>query len=446
MQRSLKGLLLSLVFQLLRDCPDLAYILISERPHISKYYDIGDWANSELISAFKQLTCVRPQSACIIIDGLDEAGKDHGFWQLISAVEDLSSLENVKVCVSSRPEAEFKKRLTVYPRLRLEDLTRQDIEKLARDALQDASLGHLERLSPERLDDLIKITVFGAEGVFLWAVYVLKSLRNGLLGHDSWDILQQRLEKLPQGVENLYRAMWERLNENKELWREDTAWYFKFVLDSGRFFHYSQQLIALTLVKSPSISDRIIRDRQSHDLTEVNQRCLDLETQIAVRCAGLLEFKEFSSDELFPNWNNEVVRSGIMGEVSLIHRSAFHFLCKTPDGLEILKYSSIADRDICKTRILAQIALIWIIPYRSEYEKINFRSTLADLKSFHAILGFEAEALELLRIYLRCIQITSHRDGQNPVDMITAYKRSHHTSWMTTAYFRPAFAVDLIGF
>lgn len=43
----------------------------------------------------------------------------------------------------------------------------------------------------------------------------------------------ERIRSLHRGLEDLYKDMWERLNEDRQLYQEDAAIYFKLVMAPG---------------------------------------------------------------------------------------------------------------------------------------------------------------------------------------------------------------------
>lgn len=473
MQKCPKGFLLSIVYQLLEILPDLASVVLSEDQRLSHHQSTDDWSERELLGVFKRLAALRDaDTLCIFVDGLDEVDQEYGHWNSIQLINDLASLHNVKLCVSSRPEAEFKIHLEVHPRLKLEDLTREDMRKLARDMLQDAFQGYLKRPEPATLDDLVDTTVEKAEGVFLWATYALKSLRRGLLGRDNWPNLQKRLETLPKGIGNLYRAMWERLREDEELWREEAAWYFHFVLESKIRFQNDQTLLALTIARDLSLGSEIIED-QTFDLQDLKSRCVETESQLITRCAGLLDLRISKNDWLGEEYdhNNDkdsradcdeadcdcldgydpdgddpdgddpdvMYKSGLMGEVVFIHRSAHEFLREASEGQEIMKHSRLTEEEVLRTRILTQIALVVIIPFKDRRPKIAYPVFFRDIERYHMIAGFEEKALEMLCLFLQVCQGVSRKDDKDCLYMLTGER----ISMLLTHIKNPALLVEL---
>lgn len=96
----------------------------------------GTFALAELREAFLLLMQELPGDTRIVcfIDGLDEY---YGHHQDIISLFSLSVAysPNIKLVVSSRPEAIFVESFQRWPKLRVEDLTRGDIEHYVRDNL-----------------------------------------------------------------------------------------------------------------------------------------------------------------------------------------------------------------------------------------------------------------------------------------------------------------------
>lgn len=101
LQRSLPGLLQSLLYDILRQCPSLISNVCYNRFHHHAFSSVR-WSQQEFSEAFERLnehaTFTR---FCFSIDGLDEYGHDH--LLLIEAIQDLVKSSNLKICLSSRP-------------------------------------------------------------------------------------------------------------------------------------------------------------------------------------------------------------------------------------------------------------------------------------------------------------------------------------------------------
>jgi hypothetical protein len=143
---------------------------------------------------------------CIFLDGLDEYEGD--YHDLVECVNQLQALDNVKVCVSSRPELEFTMRFRDVKKLRLEDLNRGDIMSFVKHSF--AKWGVDENTYT---DFATKITE-RAEGVFLWASLVTQELAKAYATGEDEKQLQERLSALPRGLDTLFEQMLSKLGDS----------------------------------------------------------------------------------------------------------------------------------------------------------------------------------------------------------------------------------------
>jgi hypothetical protein len=81
---------------------------------------------------------VVPLKSVVFIDGLDEYEGDH--QELGEFFKSISCLPHVKVCVSRRSWVIFQDLFRDTPSLRLQDLTRADIESFAVDRLRSSEV------------------------------------------------------------------------------------------------------------------------------------------------------------------------------------------------------------------------------------------------------------------------------------------------------------------
>lgn len=127
-QSSIKGLLCSLVYQLLarsEHLQELAMGLYDTGSHKSYH----DWSSKTLKSLLRQILGTKSHALCVFIDGLDEVSNDDGLDKLTREIEQILQFPGIKICVSSRPEASVVKWLERLhtPRIFLEDLTRPEM-------------------------------------------------------------------------------------------------------------------------------------------------------------------------------------------------------------------------------------------------------------------------------------------------------------------------------
>ncbi|EXJ71560.1 uncharacterized protein A1O5_05368 [Cladophialophora psammophila CBS 110553] len=140
-----------------------------ERWAISRHGLQSEWSFSELIETFRKLsvTTVDPENPakfCIFIDGLDEYNGDH--LDLIKTVQNIAQINNVKVCVASRPWNCFEDAFgrDSLSKLCLQDLTKDDIALYAREKLEEDPNFSLTRQDVLQTEQLISEIVHRPKG------------------------------------------------------------------------------------------------------------------------------------------------------------------------------------------------------------------------------------------------------------------------------------------
>ena len=142
---------------------------------------------------------------CFFIDGIDELEGDHK--DMAELLHSLASTQ-VKIVTSSRPINVCFNAFKGCPSLRLQDLTKNDMEIFVKENLvQHPSMAGLMKLYPLRAGELISEIKTKAEGVFLWVIIVVKLLVNGWEEGDGIKDLQRKLRCLPLDLRDLYRRM-----------------------------------------------------------------------------------------------------------------------------------------------------------------------------------------------------------------------------------------------
>ncbi|KAF2723849.1 hypothetical protein K431DRAFT_218899, partial [Polychaeton citri CBS 116435] len=228
-QKSVKGLYQSVLYQILRACPELVQMVCLRRwksPSV-EVEDQEMWSEDELKQCLEILAS---HSLCgnvgggssrqqdlrflFFIDGLDEFDGNHR--QLLRILQRLGSGDNIKICVSSRPWNDFLQLDLPSSSIRLEDLTEEDIHTYVFDTLHElqrdiVGLGFGEHPSDE-FDFLVNTIVSKAHGVFLWGFLVIRSVCDGLANGDSIAILQSRVDELPEDLIEYFKLMFKRIS------------------------------------------------------------------------------------------------------------------------------------------------------------------------------------------------------------------------------------------
>lgn len=99
---------------------------------------LDEWSDTELKLAFQTLlnNLQGTTKVALLVDGLDEFdGDEHQLQELVDMFLTWGSSSSIKICVSSRPWNLFKDSFADCPQLRLELLTRPDIELYVKDKL-----------------------------------------------------------------------------------------------------------------------------------------------------------------------------------------------------------------------------------------------------------------------------------------------------------------------
>ncbi|KAI0019297.1 hypothetical protein F4780DRAFT_448153 [Xylariomycetidae sp. FL0641] len=224
-QNTLRGLKSHLLGEAIRQAPQLSPILFPRlytKPSLMHYTDSVTLTDSQVSQALDSLlkctTSLGDRRIFILLDALDELQTEVGsedFNDLVSTVQGWASgpEQGVKICVSSRELPDFMD----FPkgqRIRLQQLTRRDMEKVITERIQshprisqmdkvcrsDSCRWHRAHLLS---DCLIQHILDSAQGVFLWVKLVLRDLRRCMSNGTSMSLLRSQVNSLPTEVEDL---------------------------------------------------------------------------------------------------------------------------------------------------------------------------------------------------------------------------------------------------
>ncbi|KAF1953597.1 hypothetical protein CC80DRAFT_507092 [Byssothecium circinans] len=209
-QMSRMGLVQTLLFQCLSGRESLIPRLLPNR--FSRYSlfggDMRPWSWLELTNALKLLLSMEEYCFLLFIDGLDEFDGDP--QDLISLVLDLRKISprTIKFCVASRPWLVFEESFQNVPWLRMEDLTRPDIQLYVGDKLRNSPRwNHMQSFMPKASADIVQDITNKADGVFLWVTLVMASLLDGIRDGDDLEDLWRRTDALPRDLEELFQRI-----------------------------------------------------------------------------------------------------------------------------------------------------------------------------------------------------------------------------------------------
>lgn len=302
LQKSLRGLLRSLLFQIADQRQDLMSIMMPRQSSTVEIpfgslnsVQIHTWTEERLFSTLQRFLTYKPTSISLIffIDGLDEFVEDED--TLIATIRLLNKTPQAKVCVSSRPERNFRQGFSASPQLRLKDFNHQDIEKAATEKLLPVLRQHFPQ-EKRHVDELMWDIVHKAQGIFLWLELMTKDLKKGTHNGDTLPELHARLETTPDTIEGLYEHMLSRLNKP---YLQEAAKYFRLLLVNLDWLD-GKPLTLLDFVSAERIpwGHVLGNDLRYFKSSEFHDTCKTYETRILARCAGFVEIEENPRDTL----------------------------------------------------------------------------------------------------------------------------------------------------
>jgi hypothetical protein len=364
--KSQEGLIRSILYQMLRQFPDLIPHALPSEWHAYTLRDLtpsrlrnDDLQLSELLVAFERISSqlvTKNIKFCFFIDGLDEySGKPN---EIIPLIEALGSSPNIKTCVSSRPWNEFEKAYgqSRSRKLYMEEFNRPDIERYVRDTLEKDPTYQVLQEMEDTTPDLVKDVVDASSGVFLWVYLVVQSLLDGLSNEDSIANLQRRIRQLPKTLKEFFRSIFNHIDE---FYMEQTAHIFLVTLRAN------QTLPLLSYWFIEQEDDFAIKlEVQPLSMQKTNFRLKQMRKRLNACCKGLLEvqFDEASDNE------NASLSSSVLFQwkVDFLHRTVRDFLIEK-EMQDLLtgwaKSGFSADLMICQA-LLAQIKTS---PQEAEY-------------------------------------------------------------------------------
>lgn len=276
LQKTIPGLLRSLTYQILKTSPDLlASLAITESRIV--------WTEKKLIEYMQKILqqATATYRICFFVDGLDELSGDND--KLVQLILDLSDEIGIKFCIASRPDKLFET-LGSTSMLRLQDLTRSDIQEFVQAKLGE--LSQIKRLPPKdrhRKEEIFNEVVERANGVFLWVHLAVQTQINGISADDTFEMLQQRLFSLPEQVQDLYSDMLRRIDGPH---RKEVAKYIRVVLtlDSTSIFDCA--------VATYFLANGVDLDSSRMESRAVAEKCQYVHNRILTICAGFLQVED----------------------------------------------------------------------------------------------------------------------------------------------------------
>ena len=296
-QKNFDGLLRSLLWQILKEFPDIDILPSSIESGVEherrkapySHGSIGVWTKRRLHETLHEAMNKLQNSCylCFFIDGLDEFDEDKD--DLIDFLRNIASNTGVKVCLSSRPDKEFEDAFGSSARLRLQDLTHNDIRQYVDDEFEKVpQLVSMQLENEHEMNQVKGRIVDRAEGVFLWVSLAVKDQIRGLRNDDSPEQLQERLARLPNEIEGIYTRMLDRVDK---IYLQEASLFLKMaILKPGL------SLLVLALASYPDLEDMLLAANEI-SAQQVISLCRSTRNKLITRCLGLLEVPEYQNQE-----------------------------------------------------------------------------------------------------------------------------------------------------
>jgi hypothetical protein len=229
LERSQEGLLRALLYEVLRQWPEVMPQVLGER---WRDWILGHpWSLSELRSAIKVLGQQEgPNKFCFFIDGLDEyMGQSH---EIAQAVRDIGTSANIKICVSSRPWNVFESVFGSQTKalLRLHEHTQEDIRNYVHEVLGQHRVYQQLEAEDARYERVLHKIVKKAKGVFLWVFLVVRNLEETLPNEDTVESLERTVDEFPSELEPYFEQM---LDTIARRYHEQSAAILLMAIESG---------------------------------------------------------------------------------------------------------------------------------------------------------------------------------------------------------------------
>lgn len=319
LQRHQIGLLRSLLYQILRECPQLIASVCEMRWNDDELTWDEPWNLRTLSSCFERLANHEALDAkiCLFIDGLDEYDGDHR--ELIRLLKDLTRSSNsqlFKLCVSSRPwnvfEAEYG---GLLHKLRVHELTSNDILSYVECNLhEDQYLSEIFTTEHRESSQLIRMITDKAQGVFLWVHYVVRLLLKTAVDCPTMSDLMRMVDDYPAELDPLFERI---LAAIPKVYHRDTARMINICLESVS----RPSLVVLRFAERGIENENYALQKEIAELTKDDLKDMQkFEQRLKGKCMDFIEV-HLSGTGLHPD-----IPPVIFSQVDFFHRSVRDFL------------------------------------------------------------------------------------------------------------------------
>ena len=403
LQKSFKGLLQAVLHQILSVCKWLTEIAISdERICATELTDTGlEWTLHELERTFAD--CLSRASITakifILLDGLDELqGNDQDRQDMLDYLRGLSTIDNVKICVSSRPWNIFNDFFRNLPTIRIQDFTRPDIENYVRYSLWESiSVQSTYIRDSGEASQLVEAIISKADGVFLWVRLVVDQLLRGFRDGETIRTLKRKVDSLPPDLDGFFHRIIESI---EPAYRREGSAYLQtaiFAIQDEQIT-WPRGLLEYTFLEH---EDPSFAMTSSFDFDELRLDNIDAlayridwgKRRLNSRCMGLLECTQSSLPVIINKYaeKSENARTMLLcTDVNLLHRSLMDYLMTSEAQLVLHRHTGglFESRQFLCNALLVKICALTKYLSRSAVSALHLRdpTTILLADQTHSLL------------------------------------------------------------
>lgn len=265
--------------------------------------DAVEFPIEELEEAVRRLAILQHGEThcfCYFIDGLDEYEGDVMDQEIFAQqLVDWSSTAEVKIICSSRPNPIFQE---VFKRIgtmvNLHEFNAPGIERFAKHRFNTILSKVEHSAAREACVALVDVIVQRAEGVFLWASLVVRSLLNASLLHEEPSKLGKILDDSPTDLNDFFAKILQRMDPSPWSQRRSTALLYMAIRNP-----YPDALNALAVswlddmnwLTDPDFQDEdfpLNRAPREYSDSDIDTRLATAKVLLQACTQGLVEFRE----------------------------------------------------------------------------------------------------------------------------------------------------------
>jgi hypothetical protein len=228
------------------------------------------------------------------------------------------------------------------PRLRVQDLTFNDISAFVEDRLSNNQEMHrMMEKDPGGGRVLAPEIVSKSSAVFLWVTVAVTYLLDGLRNHDRITDLQTRLLRLPDDLVDLYEVI---LRRTDVMYQKHRSRYFLMIQAVRSICDESPMTLAISLADEEDTNLWRTREWGLMSRGKALDRCEEVERRLAASCTSLLEIDYRQVAELSeferqrPLCNNGFYRMAYGSKIQFLRRTVKDFF-ETPARYKEIKNS-----------------------------------------------------------------------------------------------------------